>query len=322
MSNSEPVSNPRVVLVLGDGAIRAGFVAGAVGRLVEAIPDLVSRLDIVYGSSASAGNALYLTGFSDEHPGERMWTELLSDPQFIKKGSIRSDGPIYDIEYLVEDIFRKKTPLPEINGGIPTQVGVIFPVLRLGTKQVHYFANKTARSMVDHLKSGSLEVMEGHDIYRLIGAASAAPFVYDRPFIIDDLEMIDAAALAPSVDDIIFSGTDVRYIYIFCRKPPTFGTYIKYLMSTLGFVLFILPFRKIRFPVNNYLQYGIKPFRVRKAFETAFENQERGTAVVIYPECDLGDIDDNSSENLERNYKNGTVAAEKIVERVRSLVGL
>jgi hypothetical protein len=320
MSNPVATSNPRIILVLGDGAIRAGFVAGAIGRLVEAIPELLSKIDLVYGSSASAGNAIYLTAFDDDHPGERMWTHLLADQKFIRKSSIRNDEPIYDIEYLVEGIFRGKTPLPEHNCGIPDRVGVVFPVIELGTSRVHYFANAIARSMIETVRPGVLDPMEGHDIYRLIGAASAAPFVFDRPFMIDGVGMIDGAALAPSIDDIVLSSDNNRYIYIFCRKPPTLGTFAKYMLSTLAFIAFVLPFRKVRLPIRNYFQYAIKPRYVRRAFRGAFDNQLRARAAVIFPDSDLGDIDDNTEENLLRNYKYGEAAADAMVVEVRRLI--
>lgn len=322
MQDSLEVRKPRIVVVLGDGAIRAGFVAGAIGALLEDVPELLGSIGIVYGSSASAGNAIYLASFGKDHPGERMWNELLADKAFIKKAPIWSDKPIYDIEYLVEDIFRGRTPVPNANGGVPDTMGVVFPALELGTSTLHYFANRPARSMISGVTSGRLEEMEGHDIYRLIGAASAAPFVYDRPFVIDNWSLIDAAALAPSIDDLVFNvPEEVKFIYIFCRKPPNLLTFIKYFLNTWFFILFVRPFRKVRYPLINYVQYAQKPWCVRRSFQRGFADEKRGRGVVIYPKVSLGDIDDNSPQNLKRNYDYGGSVARSVLGAVRGLLG-
>lgn len=316
MDSSEINDKPKIALILGDGAIRAGFVAGAAARLMELNPDLASRIVLVYGASASAGNAVYFAKFGERHPGQKMWTQLLADPHFITKQSLFSSEPVYDIDYMANVIFRQKTPLPDDM----ESVGVVFPTLELGTDNVTYFANAPARELIQKVKNGNLKKLEGRDIYNLIGAASAAPFVYDRSFEIDGDQMIDAAPLAPSIDDLVIRDKNIRYIYIFCRKNSGFFTILKYILNTSFFISFVLPFRRYKFPLKNYWQYALKPFQMRRAFRNALNKANFGQAVVIYPSEDLGKIDDNSEENLEKNYKLGVITAEKLAPEVRKLL--
>jgi predicted patatin/cPLA2 family phospholipase len=322
MTTGKSDGNADVVLVLGDGAIRAGFVAGVVSRLFELHPDLLSRVAVVYGASASAGNAVYLSSFGDQHPGQRMWTELLGDPLFIKKQPLHSSQPVYDIEYLIETIFRKNTTLPVEAAKTGGNIGIILPALKLGSADVHYFASRTARAHVKEVKSGALEKLEDFDIYRVIGAASAAPFVYDRSFDLGGTRFIDAAAISPSIDDIEFSSKNLKFIYVFCRRPPNIMTVMEYFFTTFAFISFVLPFRKKRLPLRHYVQYAFKPNRMRKAFANAFARERSGKAVVVYPRRDLGDIDDNSAANLERNFAYGGQVAEKIGYSIAALTSL
>ncbi len=291
-----------IILVLGDGAIRGGFVAGVVTELVDARPDILGRIAFVYGSSASSGNAVYLAYFGHNHPGERMWTELLTDTKFINDRSVYDPQPIYDIEYLVEDIFRKRTALPNVP---QTDLGIIFPALLKGSSRVLYFANHNARKYIARAYDGDIECLEEHDIYRLIGAASAAPFVYDIPFKINENELVDAAAVAPSIDALEIERGNLKYIYAFCRKDPGFWVDLKYWINVIFFALFVLPLRKRRFPLIHYIQYALKPRRMRRAFREAFSKEKSGSAVVIYPDQDLGDIIDNSPTTLRRNFDHG-----------------
>ncbi|MCP5401814.1 MAG: patatin-like phospholipase family protein [Novosphingobium sp.] len=291
-----------IVLVLGDGAIRGGFVAGVVTELVDTRPDVLGRIAFVYGSSASSGNAIYLAYFGHNHPGERMWTELLTDTKFINDRSMYDSEPIYDIEYLVEDIFRKRTTLPDEPA---TDLGIIFPALVKGSSRVRYFANQNARKYIRSADDGDIDCLEEYDVYRLIGAASAAPFVYDIPFKIGEDELIDAATISPSLDALEIEGKDLKYIYAFCRKNPGIRTDLKYWFNVIFFTLFVLPFRKRRFPLINYIQYALKPRRMRRAFREALLREKSGSAVVIYPDQDLGDILDNSPGNLRRNFDHG-----------------
>src|SRR4051812_30647364 len=101
-------------LICGDGAIKGGFVAGAVTRLLEKYPQEMASVKIVTASSASVGSMCYYISHLHEHPGREIWMTALSSKNFISFSSIRDfyrSKPIYDIEYMAEQVFRTQNPL-------------------------------------------------------------------------------------------------------------------------------------------------------------------------------------------------------------------
>ena len=91
-----------LALICGDGAIKAGFIAGAVTALLETFPDEISNVKTIAVFSASVGSMCYFLSHGLDHPGREIWLKALASKDFINYDSVRSiysKRPIYDIDY-------------------------------------------------------------------------------------------------------------------------------------------------------------------------------------------------------------------------------
>lgn len=93
-------------IILQGGAMRGAFGAGV-------LYEFASRgffVDTIAAASASVSTAAYYAARQHEEM-RKIWLEEVGNKRLIRLGNLLSGKPIYDIEYLIEEVFKKKYPL-------------------------------------------------------------------------------------------------------------------------------------------------------------------------------------------------------------------
>lgn len=296
-----------ISLICGDGAIRGGFIAGAVTRLLEKYPQQMKNLTNITASSASVGSMFYYISHLEEHPGREVWMNSLSSEKFIRYNGFSDffkDEPIYDIEYMSEYVFRRENPL-NVEKILNSTVNYYFPVYNLDLKRIEIFTNRRLEEVPK--AEGypyKINTLHGQDIYHVIHAANAAPFVYDRSVRIGEYQYMDAAAWMPHLID--FPGVKgTKKILIVTKYDDSFRRRLTYMGMGFLLPLLFLPFRKKRLPLDAYFQYGRKPGVIHKNAHESNILLKYDSFVAIKPKVKLGAQTDNDPKTLKANFMQG-----------------
>jgi predicted patatin/cPLA2 family phospholipase len=295
-----------LALVCGDGGIKGGFIAGVVSALMDSFPEDIMNVKTIAASSASVGSMFYFLSHGRSHPGREIWINALASKEFIKYDSIfsiYSKRPIYDIDHLVYKIFKQDYPL-NIDAIKNSPIEFYFPLQNYNTREVEYFSNCESHLFVRRDKFVKVHDFRRHDVYDLIRAASAAPFVYDQPVKIGDSYYIDAATLEPYVLDLpALRGK--KTIVAVTKSNFSFGRNLYYYLSGILWPFLVAPFKANRLSRQMYFQYMRKPALMKRMQESAELLQCAGDLLFFKPVAKLGSNTDNSSNTLKRNFSHG-----------------
>jgi len=295
---------------MGDGGIKGGFVAGAANALLTEIPEFRDNLEVMSAASAGVGNVVYYLSFGENHPGRTMWTEVLSSSEFIRFGGVKDffgDRPIYDIDHMVDKIFKERFPL-DMGAIDRTTVKFFLPMLDVENNDIVYVSNANDSEFMRDGWKIKIRNYKSFDIYNVIRAASAAPFIFDAAIQINGRKYMDAAAVEPLALDLP-GMKDLKKVVILTKRKSTFSRKVRYVLIASFFILFAWPFRKRKLPIGKYIQYARKPFVLDKRLKELEAMEKEGNAVLIVPTQKIGGLLDNSSATLEATYRHGEEAA-------------
>lgn len=306
-----------LALVCGDGGIKGGFIAGAVSTLLDRFPNQMSNVKTIVASSASVGSMCYYLSHGLRHPGREIWLQALSSRKFIQYDSIRSiyaRRPIYDIDYLVYNIFKKDFPL-DVDAIRNSPIDFYFPVQNYETGDVEYFSNRGTGSFIRGTKVIKIHDMREYDIYDLIKAASAAPFVYDKCMKIGNSTYIDAANLEPYALDLpALRGK--HKIVVVSKMDFSMRRNLYYYLSGALWPFLVSPFKPYKLKAEIYFQYMRKPAILERLDMLCEILQYCDDLIFIKPIKKLGGNTDNSAGVLESNFRHGEAV---ILERFREI---
>lgn len=168
-------------LILEGGAMRAGFVAGALMALMD---KHLADFDFAAAVSASVPTLAYFASGQREEM-EEVWRRELTSPKLVCYQNIpyatialSEKRPVLNIDYLVYDVFKNKFPLNRN--------------ALLHNKMVCRFSAAT----VPHGKEVFLSPSE-HDIYDLFKACLAVPGCYPTTVTMNDCEYVDGGTVNP-----------------------------------------------------------------------------------------------------------------------------
>lgn len=156
-----------LAIILTGGGMKATYSVGAVISLIEDFG--IKNPQIILTGSASAGTASYYTSGQFDGIG-KIWSELLSTKKLINPLRF---WKILDIDYLIDFVFKKQCPLKEQK------------VYDSETKEIIFVTN----SKTGKLKSFSNK--DGENIFELMRATKAIPFVYGKEIEIRKEKYID-----------------------------------------------------------------------------------------------------------------------------------
>ncbi len=239
-----------------------------------------------------------------------MWTEVLSSSEFIRFGGVKDffgDRPIYDIDHMVDKIFKERFPL-DMGAIDRTTVKFFLPMLDVENNDIVYVSNANDSEFMRDGWKIKIRNYKSFDIYNVIRAASAAPFIFDAAIQINGRKYMDAAAVEPLALDLP-GMKDLKKVVILTKRKSTFSRKVRYVLIASFFILFAWPFRKRKLPIGKYIQYARKPFVLDKRLKELEAMEKEGNAVLIVPTQKIGGLLDNSSATLEATYRHGEEAA-------------
>jgi predicted patatin/cPLA2 family phospholipase len=101
------VKGKKTAIFIHGGAIKGAFAAGAVCRLSELG---VINVDLIIGASSGAATAAYFAGKQFKEIRE-IWTKEVSSKKLVNYADIIVGRPVFNLTYLIEEVFRRKYPL-------------------------------------------------------------------------------------------------------------------------------------------------------------------------------------------------------------------
>lgn len=155
------------------GGMRCAYSAGATVALAKEFG--LCEPGMFLASSGSVGTMFYFLARQYDAI-ERIWTKHLATRRFV---SLLRVGKIMDIDWLVDEVFRRIDPLDvrTVNNS-PTKWRV--PVTDKEKRSVRFVGKE-----------------DGLNVFELMRAAKAAPFIYGKSVILDGREYIDGDLAKP-----------------------------------------------------------------------------------------------------------------------------
>ncbi len=150
----------KTAIILIGGAMRSSYSGGFLCAFANQL--LLRKPDIMIGSSADSGNVLYFCA-EQYRSIKRIWLELLSTPKFI---SLKRIYKIMNVDYVIDTVFKQQEPL-DVRKARSSETDWYIALTDVDYGEVRY-ANK-----YDTL-----------DIFELLRAAKAVPFLYNKKIIL------------------------------------------------------------------------------------------------------------------------------------------
>lgn len=183
-------------LVIEGGGLRGAHTAGVLWALRD---QGQSDFDVVCATSVGAYNGAYfVTGQHDVF--EKIWQQYIHSGRFIRFQNFLRGGPIMDLDYLLNEVYRQKEPL-DLKALRETPVRFYVTATDCETGQAHYFNNHEDR-MLPALK-----------------ATGAIPLIYRFAVIIEGRRYMDGGIVDPiPIQKALDEGCEE--IWILLTRPP------------------------------------------------------------------------------------------------------
>jgi predicted patatin/cPLA2 family phospholipase len=199
-------------LILEGGAMRAGFVAGAVMALMDRG---LSDFDTALAVSASVPTLAYFAA-GQRNEMESVWRCELNTPKLVCYRNIPAASlalsvkrPILDIHYLVYEVFKHKYPLD------------IETLLRSGM-DCHFAVTQVPEGTLMLLSPGD------YDIYNMFEAALAVPGCFPGTVLMGSHEYLDGGTVNPLPAKSLYDKRPGKILAILSKpvdceaEPPSF----------------------------------------------------------------------------------------------------
>lgn len=144
----------KIAIVTSEGGMSCSYSVGVILGLIDKYK--LTDPDIIIGASGSSGILAYFVAKQYE-AGRNIWENLLSTKKFI---SFSRWGKIMDIDYVIDEIFKKQEPL-DIDAIKKSKIKLLIATTNLTTGDTEYFSNKD-------------------DIFEALRASKAIVFFYGK----------------------------------------------------------------------------------------------------------------------------------------------
>lgn len=161
----------KIAIVGSEGGMSCAYSVGVILALVEKFN--LTDPYLVIGSSGSTGTLAYYAA-GQYKSIKNIWENLLPSKKFI---SFFRLNKIMDIDYLIDDIFKKQDPL-DINKIRQSKIKLFISATNIQNGNLEYFNNEA-------------------DIFEALRASSATPIAYNKVVNIKNNQYIDGAISAP-----------------------------------------------------------------------------------------------------------------------------
>lgn len=146
----------KIGIVASGGGLSCAYAVGVVLALVEKY-NFTQPYMIVSGSGSTSTFAYYVAG--QYRSIKNIWENLLSTDKFV---SFKRPNRILDIDYLIDEVFKKQDPL-DVKKVKSSPIKFFISATSLKTGQLEYFSNR-----------------EEKDIFELLRASSAVPLAFNK----------------------------------------------------------------------------------------------------------------------------------------------
>lgn len=180
----------KIALVAPGGGMASSWAVGAILALKDYYGLTAETVHTTIASSGSAGTASYMTARQYNYFRE-IWQQRISGKEFINFLRL---GKIMDIDYLIDEVFKKQCPL-DVTAIQQSPMELLIPATHAITGEVRYFSN---RDKVDH--------------FEVLRAAKAVPIAYGRRVYIGDEPYLDSelgSSLSMNVKKAVSTGADL-----------------------------------------------------------------------------------------------------------------
>lgn len=157
----------KLVIVMSGGAMNCAYGAGFLSALSHY---KLPKDTVIIAASGNAGNATYFASGQGEI-SKKVWMEYLAGNKLINYKRRK----VLDIDYLVDDLFKKVFPINILNLR-KSAIEVVVPAICYETAQIKYFSSKKDEKL---------------DWFEILRAAKALPLVYGKRVEIDGLHFFD-----------------------------------------------------------------------------------------------------------------------------------
>jgi predicted patatin/cPLA2 family phospholipase len=256
----------KLAIVAGGGGMICDYSAGVLCALGE---KLKVNPDIVVGSSGSTGSLAYFVskGFKSFR---NVWVNLLSTKNFI---SFRRENKILDIDYMIDDVFKKKEPLN---------------ISKIKKSKTKFFISMT------NYKTGKGEYMDScGDILNKIRASCSVPVVYGKKVKINGKKYIDGSiscSINENIQKAIIEGATKIIVIDDNQKTSKFGVLM------FSFYSYFVN-KNLRKTIKNYSKKSIGDFEIKNKNIKIFYIKHSGKLPIWAL--------DNNKKDLEKTFEIG-----------------
>jgi len=272
--------NAKTCIVAEGGGLRGSYVVGAVLALIEKF--LITSVDVAIGTSSGAATlAYYVSG--QFHSITNIWTNLLTTWKFAGFRNPLLGKPILNIDYLVDEIFKKQDRL-NIEALRGSHTEFLVPATDFQTGRARYFSNR-----------------EDADPFEVLRAAMAIQIFYGRRVELAGNFYIDGALAAPiGIAKAVEAGA--THIIIISTRPAGFRRSLSPVERLMTQLL------TTNWPQNLKEQLQNYPTTYNSCIDLARQEIERKERRVVFIQPSTGVIAgklDNSRRNLLRSIEQG-----------------
>jgi len=202
----------RTALILSSGAMRGAYQCG----VLKAFKEYDLEFDVVVASSVGAYNGIrYLADQMDIC--EEIYVADLSGGRFIKPWNFLIPGRHFlDLDYLVDEVCRTESKSLDMDKVISSRSEFYITALESDTIAIRFFDAKES------------------DIYPLLKATAAIPFLYSGKVMINGKRYIDGGLLEPvPISKAIELGCKELYVILNRAAKDSQPSYMKQLISRM-----------------------------------------------------------------------------------------
>ncbi len=228
----------KIGIIASGGGMSCAYSVGVILALVDKY-NFTNPYLVIGGSGSTGTLSYYVAGQYKEV--KNIWENLLSTKKFV---SFVRPTRIMDIDYLIDEVFKKQEPL-NTEKISKSNIKFLIAVTNIETGKLEYFSNK-----------------EGVDIFELLRASSAIPIAFNKTVTIQHKEYIDGGmgnSFYSHIDKAKQEGADVL-IAIDSTNHGKFGDFLVKIWSFFQRKSFRQGFNVHSLKLNNYPELiQIKP---------------------------------------------------------------
>ncbi len=260
-------------------------------------------------SSASVGNTFAYLSERERHIGRKMWTEELTSEKFILKPPLRRllrGEMVVDVDYLVDVVFKQRYPFSIERIG-EAKESVYFPLLNVDRGEIEFFSTSSEAPpfVVRNGKQVPIHrVRLDGNLYEVIRAAKAVPFLYNKVITINGARYVDGGIREPLTLDIPEAKGSKRIIIV-SRQHGTLAEFLMLLSQGAFLYVFCIICKRSSLERGTARDIIVRAFTYRRLMKEVRELVRRGEAILLEPTVKLGGILDNSPKTMAQNYLAG-----------------